>query len=192
AGPTGTGKTELAKTAAEYLFGSDDRLIRLDMSEFQTAESTATILGSTTSPETASLISHVRKQPFSVVLLDEFEKAHPRIWDLFLQVFDDGRLTDQNGRVADFRQCVMILTSNIGSAIPGRAAFGFSGEQPQFDPAGVERAIQGSFRPELLNRLDRVVVFRPLERDVMRAILQNELNAALRRRAFRARPWAVD
>src|SRR5262245_23115946 len=92
AGPTGTGKTELAKTTAEYLFGSTDRMIRLDMSEFQTPESTATILGSGMQGEPESLISRVRNAAVSVVLLDEFEKAHPRIWDLFLQVFDDARL----------------------------------------------------------------------------------------------------
>ncbi|MFL6797817.1 MAG: AAA family ATPase [Xanthobacteraceae bacterium] len=98
AGPTGTGKTELAKTTAEYLFGSDERLIRLDMSEFQTPDATANIVGSGAYGEVDSLISRVRKQPFSVVLLDEFEKANPRIWDLFLQVFDDGRLTTPTGR----------------------------------------------------------------------------------------------
>src|SRR5205085_11740127 len=90
AGPTGTGKTELAKTTAEYLFGSSDRLIRLDMSEFQTADAIGSLLGSSAYGETESLIHRVRKQPFSVVLLDEFEKAHPRIWDVFLQVFDAG------------------------------------------------------------------------------------------------------
>ena len=114
AGPTGTGKTELAKTTAEYLFGSVERMIRLDMSEFQTAESIAKILGDGGN-ETDSLISRVRKQPFSVVLLDEFEKSHPRIWDLFLQVFDDGRLTDALGQVADFRHCLIILTTNLGA-----------------------------------------------------------------------------
>ena len=192
AGPTGTGKTEIAKTLAAYLFGSEERLIRLDMSEYQTPDSLERLLAEDRFAEASSLIASVRRQPFSVVLLDEFEKAHPKIWDLFLQVFDDGRLTDQNGRVADFRQCVVILTSNIGSAIPSRAAFGFSGEHPRFDPSTVERAIRSSFRPELLNRLDRVVVFRPLEREVMREILQNELSAVLRRRGFRDRPWAVE
>src|SRR5439155_15693140 len=113
AGPTGTGKTEIAKTLAAYLFGSEERLARVDMSEFQTPDSLERLLAEDRFAEGSSLIAAVRRQPFSVVLLDEFEKAHPKIWDLFLQVFDDGRLTDQNGRVADFRQCVMILTSNI-------------------------------------------------------------------------------
>ncbi len=125
AGPTGTGKTELAKTTAEYLFGSADRLIRLDMSEFQTAD-LSTFLGSGAHGETESLIHRVRKQPFSVVLLDEFEKAHPRIWDLFLQVFDDGRLTDTLGQVADFRHCLIILTSNLGATRHQSSGFGFA------------------------------------------------------------------
>ena len=116
AGPTGTGKTELAKTAAEYLFGSVERLIRLDMSEFQTPELTANISRQRHDrPRPNSLISRVRKQPFSVVLLDEFEKSHPRIWDLFLQVFDEGRLTDTLGQVADFRHCLIIMTTNLGA-----------------------------------------------------------------------------
>ncbi len=115
AGPTGTGKTELAKTVAEYLFGSIDRLIRLDMSEFQTADDIFKILGDAAYGQADSLISRVRKQPFSVVLLDEFEKSHSRIWDLFLQVFDEGRLTDSLGQVADFRHCLIILTTNLGA-----------------------------------------------------------------------------
>ena len=120
AGPTGTGKTELAKTTAEYLFGSPGRLIRLDMSELQNADSAASILGGGTNGEAETLISSVRKQPFSVVLLDEFEKAHPRIWDLFLQVFDEGRLTDSLGQVADFRHCLIILTTNLGATSPSK------------------------------------------------------------------------
>ena len=123
AGPTGTGKTEIAKTLAEFLFGSADRMIRLDMSEFQTPESLDNILGDRDrSRGTQALVHRIRRQPFSVVLLDEFEKAHPSVWDLFLQVFDDGRLTDRRGDAADFRHAIIILTSNLGAAIPRRRA----------------------------------------------------------------------
>jgi ATP-dependent Clp protease ATP-binding subunit ClpC len=149
AGPTGTGKTELAKTTAEYLFGSVERLLRLDMSEFQTAESMAKILGDgSPNGETDSLISRVRKQPFSVVLLDEFEKSHPRIWDLFLQVFDDGRLTDALGQVADFRHCLIILTTNLGATSHQSAGLGFAPAPDAFTSEQVLRAISQTYRPE--------------------------------------------
>ena len=192
-GPTGTGKTELAKAFSEFLFGSADRLVRLDMSEYQTSESLDRLLGDTASGEQASpLIASVRKQPFSVLLLDEFEKAHANVWDVFRQVFDDGRLTDRNGRTIDLRHCVIILTSNLGSAIPRGPGLGFGGRSGTFDPATVVKSVERSFRPEFLNRLDRVVVFRPLGRDIMRGLLENELTGMLRRRGFRMQPWAVE
>jgi ATP-dependent Clp protease ATP-binding subunit ClpC len=192
-GPTGTGKTEIAKAFSAFVFGSEDRLVRLDMSEFQTPESLERLLGdAATQHEAAPLIAQVRKQPFSVVLLDEFEKAHPQIWDVFLQVFDDGRLTDRSGRTVDLRHCVIILTSNLGSAIPRGPGVGFAGRSGRFDAADVTKSVSRSFRPEFLNRLDRVVVFRPLGRDVMRGLLEKELTDVLERRGFRMRPWAVE
>jgi ATP-dependent Clp protease ATP-binding subunit ClpC len=193
-GPTGTGKTELAKTLAEYMFGSASRLIRLDMSEFQTADSLERLLSDAgTQQQAASLISSVRADPFAVVLLDEFEKAATPIWDVFLQVFDDGRLTDLQGATVDFRRCVFILTSNVGSAIVRGSALGFErrADQP-FSPDRIERVVQQSFRPEFLNRIDRVVVFRPFAREQMRALLEKELRQVEDRRGLRGRPWAIE
>ncbi|HYS04420.1 MAG TPA: AAA family ATPase [Candidatus Dormibacteraeota bacterium] len=192
AGPTGTGKTEIAKTLAEFLFGSPERMIRLDMSEFQAIDSLDRILGTMEEGRGDSLADQVRRQPFSVVLLDEFEKAHERVWDIFLQVFDDGRLTDRRGRTADVRHAIIILTSNLGGAIPSGLSLGFSEEHGGFRAGVVTRTIAKSFRKEFLNRIDRVVVFRPLSREVMRQILQREMSAALQRRGLRSRAWAVE
>ncbi|HEX2492554.1 MAG TPA: AAA family ATPase [Steroidobacter sp.] len=193
AGPTGTGKTELAKTLAEFLFGSSERLLRLDMSEFQSAESTRKILGGGDArDELESLTHRIRKQPFSVVLLDEFEKANPNVWDLFLQVFDDGRLTDAAGRIADFRHAIIILTSNLGATAHQGGAMGFLPQMGGFSSEQVLRAVNQSFRPEFVNRLDRVIVFRPLTRELMRGILAKELGRVLERRNLRHREWAVE
>jgi ATP-dependent Clp protease ATP-binding subunit ClpC len=193
AGPTGTGKTEVAKALAEYLFGSAQRMIRLDMSEFQEPQSLARLVGEAgESEQTDALVNRIRKQPFSVVLLDEFEKANPRVWDLFLQVFDDARLTDANGNLADFRHSIIILTSNLGAADHRGGSLGFTDRAGAFSDAQVLRVIGNTFRPEFVNRLDRVVVFRPLARSVMRDILRKELSAVLGRRGFRNREWAVE
>jgi ATP-dependent Clp protease ATP-binding subunit ClpC len=193
AGPTGTGKTELAKTLAEFLFGSPERLIRLDMSEYQAHDSTWKILG-TADPttQTESLIGRVRKQPFSVVLLDEFEKAHANVWDLFLQVFDDARLTDAAGQEADFRHCIIILTTNLGAIAHRSADLGFRPSAAGFSNDQVLRAVSQTFRPEFQNRLDKVIVFQQLTRTLMRSILKKELARVLDRRGFKDREWAVE
>lgn len=195
AGPTGTGKTEIARTLAMFLFGSPDRMIRLDMSEFQGPESLSRLLGDP-DPEGArngaALVDRIRKEPFSVILLDEIEKAHEKVWDLFLQVFDDGRLTDRQGQTADFRNAIVILTSNLGAAIPSGASLGFLDATGRFSAAAVVKAVDKSFRKEFLNRLDRIVVFRPLARETMRDILRKELAEAFERRGLRQRAWAVE
>ncbi|MDR6293713.1 ATP-dependent Clp protease ATP-binding subunit ClpC [Inquilinus ginsengisoli] len=192
AGPTGTGKTELAKTLASFLFGAPDRMARLDMSEFQTAESTGKILGTGGQGDTDSLIARVRKQPFCVILLDEFEKAHPNCWDLFLQIFDDGRLSDADGREADFRHSFIILTSNLGATAHRRQSFGFLSNPQAYGEDQVLTTIGRTFRPEFVNRLDKIIVFRPLSRELMRNILHKELAQVQERRGLRERSWAVE
>jgi ATP-dependent Clp protease ATP-binding subunit ClpC len=126
-----------------------------------------------------------------VILLDEFEKAHPRVWDLFLQVFDDGRLTDPAGHTADFRHAIVILTSNLGGQAAARPGLGFDQDGRGFQVGAVDRAVAAAFRPEFLNRLDRVVVFRPFSREIMREILDKELREVQQRRGLRNRDWAV-
>ncbi len=193
AGPTGTGKTEIAKTLAEILFGSPEQMIRLDMSEYQDRDSVWRLLGREENELTSgSLIARIRQQPFSVVLLDEFEKAHQKVWDLFLQVFDDGRLSDTKGDAADFRHSIIILTSNLGATISNEAGVGFTSTKGAFSSDDVMRTVNRTFRREFVNRLDQVVVFNPLGRNVMRAILQKELKLALRRRGLRTKQWAVE
>ncbi len=191
AGPTGTGKTELAKTAADFLFSSPDRMIRLDMSEFQTSDSLVKIIGGG-GADADTLITRVRKQPFSIILLDEFEKSHPQIWDLFLQVFDDGRLTDANGHVADFRHCLIILTTNLGATTHRTSGMGFAPAEGAYTNEQVLRTISQTFRPEFQNRLDKIIVFRPLSRELMRAILKKELDRVFDRRGLKDRAWAVE
>ena len=192
-GPTGTGKTEIAKALAEFLFGSQRRLVRLDMSEYQTPDSLERLLQDPSVESHGTvLLSSVRKDPFAVILLDEFEKAAAPIWDLFLQVFDDGRLTDQQGRTADFRRSIIILTSNVGSALAHRPAVGFKAEHGHFRSELIQEELKRTFRPEFLNRIDQVVIFRPFERAKMRALLEKELAEALVRRGLRSRPWAVE
>jgi ATP-dependent Clp protease ATP-binding subunit ClpA len=183
-GPTGVGKTEMAKTLAEFLFGSRQRLTRFDMSEFGDPVSVQRLVGGVFGSE-GLLTATVREQPFSVLLLDEFEKAHPLFLDLLLQVLGEGRLTDAAGRLADFCNTVVILTSNLGAESYQQGAFGFAGEGA--DPAGREtarreaardhflRAVQAHVRPELFNRIDRLVPFAPLEAATIHRIAERYL-----------------
>jgi ATP-dependent Clp protease ATP-binding subunit ClpC len=192
AGPTGTGKTEIAKTLAELLFGSPDRMLRFDMSEYQGDDAAWRLIDDGGQRRSASLTTRIREQPFSVVLLDEFEKAHPRVWDLFLQVFDDGRLTDRAGSTVSFRHAIVILTSNLGATIDRGGGPGFVAGAAGMSRALVQRAIDATFRREFINRIDQVVIFAPLSRAVMRDILQKELRSVLARRGFQVRDWAVE
>ncbi len=193
-GPTGSGKTEIAKTLAAYLFGSPDRMVRLDMSELQGYEALDRLLGERDEREAGeALVDRIRKQPFSVVLLDEIEKAHSRVFDLFLQVFDDGRLTDRRGRLADFRHAIVIMTSNVGAEATRGGGLGFSAAPTATGlDQGVEKALREQFRAEFLNRIDRIVVFRTLGRAEMHQVLEKELRLVLERRGLRNRQWAVE
>jgi ATP-dependent Clp protease ATP-binding subunit ClpC len=179
-GPTGVGKTELAKATTEFLFGRTDRMLRVDMSEYKDYHSFEKLIGDPKHQKLGILTEHVRKHPFSVVLLDEFEKGHPNLADLFLQVFDDGRLTDATGDTVDFRHTIIILTSNVGSQIRDlSSSIGFGDKRPgDVSPdkgRDVRRALEAAYRPEFLNRISRILVFRALSRQDMRRIAQREL-----------------
>ena len=161
-GPTGVGKTELAKSIAATYFGAETNMVRLDMSEYQQAEDVSRLL-SDGSSETKSLIMAVREQPFSVVLLDEIEKAHPNILNLLLQLLDEGQLTDTSGKVVSFKDCIIIATSNAGAqTIRDRVGKGEALESFQAEFTD-ELINSGQFKPELLNRFDEIVLFRPLD-----------------------------
>jgi len=197
-GPTGVGKTELAKALAEYIFGSADRMIRFDMSEFKDYYSFEKLIGSV-GPRNGpahqgSLLSRVKQQPFSLILLDEIEKAHENIFDLLLQLFDDGRLSDAQGNTVDFTQTLIVMTSNLGANLADeRTSFGFS---PEDEPDDLESRIRTEmsqfFRPEFVNRIDRIVVFQPLKREHMRTLAQRELGQVLLRNGITRRKLRVD
>lgn len=163
-GPTGVGKTELAKTIADIYFGGEDRMIRLDMSEYQDTAAVYRMIGQPGQPGTGVLTEAVRQQPFSLVLLDEMEKADPDILNIFLQVFDDGRLTDSVGRVVDFTNCIIIGTSNAATAyVQGEIEKSVPYEEIQ--QALMHGALQEYYRPEFLNRFDGIVLFKSLMQD---------------------------
>jgi len=195
-GPTGVGKTELARTLAEFVFGHADRLIRLDMSEYARADAVPALLGWSTAGESPSgahgLLDRVHQQPFSVVLLDEIEKADSTVFDLLLQLFDAGRLTRASGETVDFTQTVIILTSNLGSAAEPPAEFGFRPGAPPSGEEVIRGAVQGFFRPELVNRIGRIVVFEPLSQADVRVIAQRELGQVLLRSGIVRRRLQVD
>ncbi|HCN30707.1 MAG TPA: hypothetical protein DIT64_18665 [Verrucomicrobiales bacterium] len=185
-GPTGTGKTELAKSLAEFLFGSANRLARFDLSEFSDAASVQRLIGGAGQAE-GLLTSRVREQPFSVLLLDEFEKADPAFFDLLLQILGDGRLTDGAGRVADFCNTVVIMTSNLGARDFQRGTVGFPGAVESDDSGHFDEAARQFLRPEIYNRIGAILRFRALSRDLMLRVTRRHLDLLRQRDGIRLR-----
>ncbi|MDX1347220.1 MAG: ATP-dependent chaperone ClpB [Thiomicrorhabdus chilensis] len=175
-GPTGVGKTELTKALADFLFDTQEAIVRLDMSEFMEKHSVARLIGAPPGyvgyEQGGYLTEAVRRKPYSVILLDEVEKAHPDVFNILLQVLDDGRLTDGQGRTVDFKNTVIVMTSNLGSQIIQEKA---GDENYEAMKADVMEVVGGHFRPEFINRIDEIVVFRPLGREQIRSITNIQL-----------------
>ena len=193
-GPTGVGKTEMARALAEFFFGSDRRMLRFDMSEFTDFHSFEMLVGSAqASPERpARLIDPVRIQPFQVLLFDELEKAHRNIQDLFLQLLDEGRLTTPKGETVSFRNTIIVATSNVGAFEGMTTAIGFGGKNDGYDADKAMSAIEAHFRPEFLNRFQHVVLFHPLTQEQAAKIARADLQATLRREGITGRNLIVD
>ncbi|MFL6653705.1 MAG: AAA family ATPase, partial [Sulfurifustis sp.] len=208
-GPTGVGKTELARALAEFLFDDERALIRLDMSEFMEKHSVARLIGAPPGyvgyEEGGYLTEAVRRRPYSVILLDEVEKAHPDVFNVLLQVLDDGRLTDGQGRTVDFRNTVIVMTSNLGStviqelvagdvqgrtSVAGGGTPGATEENYQKMKDAVMQIVGQHFRPEFINRIDDIVVFHPLGREQLHRIA--ELQVSYLRERLRSRDMDLE
>ena len=181
-GPTGVGKTELTRALAEFLFDTEDAMVRVDMSEFMEKHSVARLIGAPPGyvgyEDGGYLTEAVRRRPYSVVLLDEIEKAHSDVFNVLLQVLDDGRLTDGHGRTVDFRNCVVVMTSNLGSEVIRELSA--ADAEDRIGPA-VMASVTGHFRPEFVNRIDEIVVFHSLDSDQIRAITRIQIDALAER-----------
>jgi ATP-dependent Clp protease ATP-binding subunit ClpC len=183
-GPSGVGKTELAKALAEFMFDDEDALVRIDMSEYREQHTVSRLFGAPPGyvgyEEGGQLTEAVRRRPYRVVLFDEIEKAHPEVWNALLQILDDGRLTDGQGRVVDFRNTVLIMTSNLGTEYVRRSGtLGFmlhSGDsEERQEQEKIEKALKGAFRPEFLNRIDEIITFSPLSLEQMEQIVELQM-----------------
>jgi len=183
-GPTGVGKTELARTLAEFLFDTEKAMIRLDMSEYMEKHTVSRLIGAPPGyvgyDEGGQLTEAVKRRPYALVLLDEIEKAHPDVFNVLLQILDDGRLTDGQGRTIDFKNTIIIMTSNLGSAILKDRSKDWAAAE-----AEVKKVLEENFRPEFLNRIDEVIVFKPLSREVISGIVDLQLDLLRKRLADR-------
>lgn len=209
-GPSGVGKTELAKALAWFLFDNEDALVRIDMSEYREQHTVSRLFGAPPGyvgyEEGGQLTEAVRRRPYRVILFDEIEKAHPEVWNALLQILDDGRLTDGQGRVVDFRNSVLIMTSNLGTEYVHRSgSLGFmlntGDEEEQKEKEKIEKALKKNFRPEFLNRIDEIVMFSPLSREEVTAVVDlqmQEISERLRERGLKveltreARDWLAN
>jgi ATP-dependent Clp protease ATP-binding subunit ClpC len=189
-GPSGVGKTLVAKSLAEFMFGDEEALITLDMSEYMEKHNVSRLVGAPPGyvgyEEGGQLTERVRRRPYSVILLDEVEKAHPDVFNMLLQIMEEGRLTDSFGRNVDFKNTILIMTSNIGSdLIKGGGGFGFQKRTETTDFENIKsmlmKEIERFFRPEFINRLDDVIVFRPLTKDDLTSIVEFETGKVAQR-----------
>jgi ATP-dependent Clp protease ATP-binding subunit ClpC len=191
AGPTGVGKTLLAKRLAQFMFGDEAALVQIDMSEYSEKHNVSRLIGAPPGyigyEEGGQLTEKIRRRPYSVVLLDEIEKAHPEVWNMLLQILEEGRLTDNVGRVVDFKNTILILTSNIGAQdISGGKQFGFRDRKDEeASYAKMKESLKGAmereFRPEFLNRFDDIIVFRSLTEGDLKTIVDIELEKVAKR-----------
>ena len=189
-GPTGVGKTELARSLAEYLFDDEEAMVRIDMSEYMEKHTVSRLIGSPPGyigyEEGGQLTESVRRRPYRVILFDEVEKAHPDVFNVLLQILEDGRLTDGHGRTVDFRNTILIMTSNLGTGDLNREILGFAANRQDKDEerrlrAAVEQALKQAFRPEFLNRIDEIIIFHPLSEEQIAQIVDMQVAAVLSR-----------
>ena len=204
-GPTGVGKTELSKALAESLFGNEDAMIRIDMSEYMEGHSVSKLIGSPPGyvgfDEGGQLTEKIRRKPYSVILFDEIEKAHPDVMNMLLQILDDGRLTDAQGRTVNFKNTVIIMTSNIGARlITDKTTLGFSAgdkkEESQKEYETIKKDVMGElkkqFRPEFINRIDEIIVFHKLNEEDIKQIIDIMLNQVTKRMAEKSYKFEID